>query len=391
MMMHNEAAVRPRSSPRVVYWNNIPSPYMVERFNAVADRGNIDLETWFSRRTAPDRSWLVDERAWRFPYRYLPWVGPPRYGMAVPLALLRRERPDLLVSLYGAPEFVAGWLAATVLGIRTAFWAEVTFDAWVPRRAYREWLKRHMFPRVNGVLTAGEDGRRFVRRYGTPEQRIFIARHAVDIDHYAAGVERAKPQRKPFRHENGLTGIVFVYVGRLWGPKGIFDLLDAFALLCKQGTDATLAYVGDGIDERVLQERAALLGDRVIFPGFRQKDELPMWYAASDVFVFPTLGDPYGMVVDEAMACGLPIISTNAAGEIGARVQEGRNGFVVRPGEPVELAAAMARMAADPRRRSDMGAESRRMIDGHTPERWASDFEAAVSGILEFPRRGGRR
>ena len=80
--------------------------------------------------------------------------------------------------------------------------------------------------------------------------------------------------------------------------------------------------------QRICAERGIR---NVIFAGFFQKAELPRLYAAADVFVFPTLGDPYGLVVDEAMACSLPIISTSAAGEIRDRVESGVNGFVVPP------------------------------------------------------------
>src|SRR3712207_561197 len=87
--------------PRVIYWNNIPAPYMVERFNAVAERGNVDLEVWFSTRTESDRSWQVEEEAWRFLYRYLPAI-PGRPTSTIPLPALR-TRPDALVSLYATP------------------------------------------------------------------------------------------------------------------------------------------------------------------------------------------------------------------------------------------------------------------------------------------------
>jgi glycosyltransferase involved in cell wall biosynthesis len=375
-----------RERPKVIYWNNIPAPYMVERFNAVADRGIIDLEAWFSKRTEADRSWMVAEESWRFAYRYLPRVGTLEFGLALPLPLLRR-RPDLMVSLYGAPEFVVGWAVSTILGVQTAFWTEVTFDAWVSRRTYREWVKRQMFRRVGGIITAGDDGRRFARRYGAPDRRIFVVRHVVDVAHFAEGESRSKRARTAFRAANGLHGTVFVYVGRLWGPKGVFDLLEAFDLLCRRGVEATLVLVGDGRDEARLRARAARLGDRVVFAGFHEKDVLPTWYAAADVFVLPTYGDPYGLVIDEAMACGLPIIATSAVGEIAERVQEGRNGTIVEPGDRKALAFAMAHMAEDRRSLAAMGAESRRMIEGWTPERWASDFEAVVAGLVASERR----
>ena len=109
---------------------------------------------------------------------------------------------------------------------------------------------------------------------------------------------------------------------------------------------------------------------------------MPRFYAVSDVFVFPTLGDPYGLVVDEAMACSLPVISTSSAGEIWGRVENGVNGYIVPPEDSLALGVAMERLANDKILRRKMGAISAQKIAGHTPERWAVDFEKAVERIM---------
>jgi phosphatidylinositol alpha 1,6-mannosyltransferase len=93
----------------------------------------------------------------------------------------------------------------------------------------------------------------------------------------------------------------------------------------------------------------------VVFAGFHDGDALLPLYAAADAFVFPTLGDAFGMVVLEAMACGLPVISTSAAGEIADRIDEGVNGFVVPPADVEALRSRMEVLAADESIRSRMG------------------------------------
>jgi glycosyltransferase involved in cell wall biosynthesis len=378
------------SRPRVVYWNNIPSPYVVERFNAVAHRGNLDFQAWFNARLEPGRCWAVDEATWKFPYHYLRSVAVDGRRLSVPTPLLRRDLPDLLVSLYAEPSFLLGWALARRRGVRTAFWCQVTFDRWVRRRPWKEQVKRFIFSRVDATVGSGEQSRAFAMRYGVPSERALLLPHAIDVGHFVAGREKAMPGRDQARAELGLRGTVFVYAGRLWRGKGLEHLLDAFSALQRRTEgEVSLLLVGDGPEEPHLRARTQAEGLRnVVFVGFVQKPELPRYYNMADVFVFPTLGDPYGLVVDEAMACSLPVLSTSAAGEIGDRIEDGVNGYVIPPENSAALLDRMELLARDSDLRGRMGQASARKIAGHTPERWAEDFERAVEVILAGPRVG---
>ena len=371
--------------PRVVYWNNIPAPYMVDRFNAVAERGNLDFEAWFSARTEWDRSWVVDESSWSFPHRYLPTV-PGAAQLAVPVPLVR-ETPNVLVSLYASPSYLLGSAFARLKGSRTAYWVEVTFDAWVERRRWKEGLKSTVLPRADGVLTAGEDGKRFALRYGVAEERIFPVPHTVDARSWAEASAVARQSRERIRAALGVQGVAFVYVGRLWSGKGLDHLLDAFAAIGRtRSVPVSLLLVGDGIDEGRLRARCRDEGIRnVVFTGFRGAEDLPRIYAAADVFVFPTLGDPFGMVVPEAMACGLPVVSTSAAGEIRDRVVDGVNGFIVPPGESTALRDRMGMLARDDDLRQRMGTAAAAHVAGQSSLVWAETFEDAIKKILAAP------
>jgi glycosyltransferase involved in cell wall biosynthesis len=381
----SRAAV-PGGRPRVVYWNNIPTPYMVERFNAIVERGNVDVEAWFGARTERDRSWTIDESTWRFPYRYLPRAHLGPYGLSVPTWIPRAPRPDLLVSLYATPSFLVGLRIAWWRGWRTALWVEVTFESWVRRRRWKEALKRRVFQRVDGIITPGNDGRAFAMGYGVQPERIHTARHVVDVDYFASGAD-PPGLRDRIRRELGVSGVTFVYVGRMWRGKGTSTLLAAFASLQRELPDSvSLLLVGDGPEEAPIARIARTDGLKVILAGFHQRVDLPRLYAASDVFVFPTLGDPYGLVVDEAMASGLPVISTTAAGEIRERVIDGVNGYLIPPDDPEALTRAMRVLAMDSDLRARMGAYSAQMIAPFKPQQWAEAFEGAVQAILDSPK-----
>jgi glycosyltransferase involved in cell wall biosynthesis len=377
---------------RVVYWTNIPAPYMVDRFNALVGRRNVEFEAWFSARTESDRSWGVDESCWRFPYRYLPKVDRRTGAFALPMPLLRERAPDVFVSLYAGADYLAGSALARQRGARTAFWVEVTYDAVVQRRRWKESLKSFIFPRVDAILTAGGDGRAFARRYGARDDRIHHVPHVIDFDHFARGAGLYPDEREATRAELGVRGITFAYVGRLWTEKGLTYLLDAFGELQQREVGkVSLVLVGDGRDEDLLRARARSGRlQNVVFCGFQRDDVLPRLYAASDVFVFPTLGDTFGMVVLEAMACALPVITTTNCGEISDRVVDGVNGFLVCPADSAQLLDRMTLLARSDDMRRRMGRASLDKVAGQTPALWAEAFERAVEKILAMPPVRGR-
>ncbi len=374
-------------APFVVYWNNIPSPYMVERFNAVADRGTFEFEAWFNDRIETGRSWEVDESNWRFRYRYIPTTQLVGHMFHWPFPVLGRK-PDVLVSLYAEPVFLIGWLLARLRGSKTVFWCQVTMDRWVKRAAWKDAIKRLVFRKVDATLGSGEESRAFAMRYGTSPEKAICLPHSIDVMHYADGSTRARQGRDTLRKELGLHGTTFIYVGRLWWGKGINYLLEAFKQIqCQSESEVSLLLVGDGPEEGKLRQQCIERRIKnVVFAGFKQKPELPSYYAMADVFVFPTLGDPYGLVVDEAMACSLPVISTSAAGEIHERIHDGVNGYIVPPEDSSALAARMLELARNPDSCRQMGERSYEKIKDHTPERWAKEFEAIVLKLLNRAR-----
>ncbi|MDN5881380.1 MAG: glycosyltransferase [Nitrosospira sp.] len=369
--------------PFVVYWNNIPSPYMVERFNALADHGDFEFEAWFNDRILSDRSWDVDEKKWRFQYRYIPSTRICGRKYHWPLPVLGR-RPDLLVSLYAEPSFIVGWAIAKTLGVKTAFRVLKTFDTWVNRSRLKSLARRIMFSHVDAIETPGCDGKSFAVASGARPEKVHLATHTVDVEYFRDESDRFMANRLELRSQLGLNGTTFIYVGRFWRGKGIEYLLDAFKQV-KDGsvTEVSLLLIGDGEDENRLKRRCMEREiQNVIFAGFKQKKDLPKYYAVSDVFVFPTLGDPYGLVVDEAMACSLPVISSSAAGEITGRVAEGVNGYLVPPGDSRSLAKGMLKLSHDANLREIMGARSYEKVKNHTPDQWARDFEKLVKWVL---------
>lgn len=373
-----------RTRPRVVYWDNIPAPYAVERYNTLAARGSLDFSVWFSRRTDPERSWDVDESAWRFNGAY---VEDPAESLTSAHEFARRcetLRPDLILALYGEPTFAAGHLILKGLGLKTALLVLPTYDAWVRRTWWKETGKRFLFRSADAAKVPGEDGLAYALRYGFTPDRVFAVRQSITAERFATPIPGQHRER--IRTQAGLSGCAFLYVGRLWKGKGLRVLIDAFRRVTQVNPAVSLLLVGDGPDEAGLRAAAAGMPG-VHFHSFVQVPELPQYYGACDVFVFPTLGDPHGQVIEEAHAAGLPIIASDAAGDIRRRVAEGVTGFVVPAGDAGTLADRMIALAADADLRATMGARGAERAKAWNNEAWADDFERFITATLAVPRR----
>ena len=136
------------------------------------------------------------------------------------------------------------------------------------------------------------------------------------------------------------------------------------------------------IVENWLNEPARISPGVIQFSGFVHREELPKIYAFADALIFPTHSDPWGLVVNEAMACDVPVILTNVAGCASDLVQDGENGFVIPPHDVAQLARAMARLAEDSAIRSEMGRMSGERIEANSPDAWADGMSEAVKSVV---------
>jgi glycosyltransferase involved in cell wall biosynthesis len=368
--------------PRVVFWDTLPSPYGVEQYNLLADRGQLDFSVWFSRRTEPDRSWDVNESTWKFRGTH---VEDPSCGLDAASRFERRcqrDRPDLLISPYGERAFVAGHAIAKSLGIRTILLVQPTFDAWVTRRWWKEGAKLLLFHSADGAQVPGPEGTLYARRYGFPANRIFPVRLTTNIQFFGRGL--SDDERRDLRARLGVEGCVFLYAGRIWKPKGLLVLIEAFRRARALNNGMTLLVVGDGVDEHEIRAAAAGIEGVTFLPFVHV---LPPYYSAADVFVFPTLGDPHGQVIEEAHAAGLPIITSDAVGDVHDRVVNGVTGFVVPAGDTSALTQRMLELAGDADLRAAMGARGVERVTTWGHEVYASQTEDMVRTCLALPRR----
>jgi len=374
------------AKPKVVYWNNQPSPYLVERLNAVVARGNLELEAWFNVERTSERSWKVDPATWRFAARYIPQRAFLGQALHLPFAELKAVRPDVFISLYDRPHFALGSLAARAAARRTAFRVLPNYDTWSERTWWREIGKHWLFRALDAAKVPGPQGRALTVRYGLPAERAYKVQQTIDVPHYASARHMPPEERQRRRAELGLQGCTFIYVGRIWQGKGLDDLVQAYISLRQRQADVSLLLVGNGVDEaRYRTMTEGLPG--VVFAGYVQGQDLPQVYALADVLVFPTLGDPHGLVVEEGFAAGLPVVCTENAGDIRLRLPDGEAGYVVPIQDAATLAERLGRLAADADLRQRMSARAWEIVEAQGHEAYARDFEAFVEAALRTPAR----
>ena len=367
-----------------MFWYGAVSPYMAERFRALHRLDAVSFECWFSRHRSPGRSWILRKRDLDFPHRFVPALPLPRGNvMGLPLAAWAGSRPRVLVTFHADPAVALGALQAGFPHAKLAYYVEFTFDHAVRRSRAKDAVKRRLFAAADVLLSPGPDADGYLARYGVPSSKVRRLGHVIDVDRFSQAVaDRDADPGRERRLDAGLDGFVFVYVGSLTKAKGIDVLLDAFSALVGRRPDVSLFLVGDADPRELLGRLDARVRDRVRTSPFVQAADLPDRLAMGDAFVFPTRADTYGLVIDEAMASGLPVISSDAVGELADRIEPGVTGTIVPAGDVRELARAMESYAADPVGVRRLGANARARMKGHTPEAWALAVSRIVEGLL---------
>lgn len=242
----------------------------------------------------------------------------------------------------------------------------------------KRWWLRYFCRHAAGVLTVGSLNQVFWSHYGVERQRQFFAPLAVDLDRFAAAGSRWRALRQPERERLGLPdGRVILFAGRLVSEKNVDTLLRAWALRRRRGGGpAALAVAGDGPERARLERLARELGlEEVHWFGFQPQDEMSRFYAVSDALVLPSTHEQWGLVVNEAMATGLPVLLSRAVGCLPDLLEEGGNGFSFEARDPHSLAACLDRfLSLDDEQWLRMSARSREMISG-----WG--YATTVAGI----------
>lgn len=245
---------------------------------------------------------------------------------------------------------------APLVGRRTRLliWATVSEQTERGRGGARSIFRRLVARMADGVLTNGASGARYLESVGFAPERIFVVHQSTDLDRFESlGAARVPAADGTIR---------LVSVGSLIQRKGLVPFLERLADWCRAHPARQVQWrlIGDG-PERAALEKAALPDNLTLdCLGNCPYEAVPALLAEGDLFAFPTLADEWGLVVNEAMAAGLPVLASRNAGAASEMVIEGENGWLFDPGDRGETERALkAALEATPEQRRRLGANAR--------------------------------
>lgn len=273
-------------------------------------------------------------------------------------------------------------LAARRLGLRAVMRAEFTD---VPRPGHTRWrrllrnLYLHWFySHVDAFCYVGETGLRHLQARRIPPERTFFSPYCVDTTLFLDQTERYDRLQERRRLCIPDDVFVFLFSGKLIPRKAPLLLLEALGRM-KSRDRLVLIVLGDGVlRDEFLAKGRSLLGDKLLFQGFVNQSDLGGYYAAADAFVLPSRYETWGLVVNEAMHFGLPVVVSDHVGSHADLVMPGETGFVFPVDDADGLARALERLSSDPEGAHRMGRQARERASTYTVENATGGIRKAL-------------
>jgi glycosyltransferase involved in cell wall biosynthesis len=365
-----------------------PTPYRAPLLDRVAALPEIELTVVYAAGTVAGRTWRVEPkhsavflRGVRVPgaasvlhhdYPLTPGVVPA----------LNDIRPDVVV--------VSGW--STFAAQAAIAWCRLRDVPYVlvveshdegPRPGWRRTVKNSVVPTVvanaAGVLVTGTLARNSMVARGAPADRVRVFANTVDVEEFGADASRLAERRPELRSGIGAEhdDVVVLSVARLAPEKGLDDLVRA---VDEAGDERLLLVVaGEGGERSRLQQLAGELGVRLVLPGDLEWERIVELYVAADVFALLSQREPWAVVVNEAAACGLPLVLSDRVGAAHDLLRDGENGALVAARDVRAAARALRELATDPELRRAQGERSRELAAD-----WG--YGPSLEGFLETVR-----
>lgn len=369
---------------RIAYITNVCPHYRVKTYETLARYYDADFmffsegdESYWENRNRP--------RGGNFKYEYLPGFHLTRKIRVVPslvTRLLKGNYDVIIKCITGRFALPVSFLVARLTGKPFVLWTGL----WThPRTIFHRLsypITRHIYHHSDAIVVYGRHVKMYLVSLGVDPNKIFVAWHAQDNDQFQKPI--SAQETSALQERLGIRGKkIVLFVGRLEPVKGLRFLIDAVSRL--KNDQVALVLVGTGSEKEYLKRLCQQKGlANVLFLDFVPVEELNPYYAMADVFVLPSITvdagrELWGLVINEAMNFGLPVIATDAVGAaVGGLVLDGINGLVVREQDSQELANALQHLLASEATRVSMGEMAKKVVSEWDNERMVLGFREAI-------------
>jgi glycosyltransferase involved in cell wall biosynthesis len=262
-----------------------------------------------------------------------------------------------------------------------------------PRTSWKEAIKRRLVGLYSAALVGGQRHVEYLAELGMPRERVFIGYDVVDNDYFGRRTAEIRNSKFEIRDKRGLPENYFLASARFIEKKNLSSLIEAYAQYRRRSEIAVkvpwdLVVLGDGPLRATLNSQLSTLNlnEHVHLPGFKPYDELPVYYALASAFVHASTTEQWGLVVNEAIASGLPVIVSDRCGCVPEVINS--NGFTFNPTSENELTARLLEMASlSDEERKRLGDNSYRIAANFAPERFGEGLERAASVAMGIPQK----
>jgi glycosyltransferase involved in cell wall biosynthesis len=352
----------------------LPTPYRTLLLERITNWDDIELKVFYCGGSAPDREWNINPKDNKNFSEILsgtainiPYIEKDMKINPSIISKLSKGNFDAIIVGGYVPLtmfFAIGW--ALINNIPYIINSETQLlnkrNTW--KSLFKKLLLTPIIKKASAYLPTGKYAEKYLMYYGAKPEKIFYFPNSPDVDFFIKESDRWRKNKQELKNKMGIDKeFTILYIGRFVKVKGLFTLLKAFKTVKENFNNAALLLAGNGVLKKDLEE--FILNNEikdVCFPGFIQPESLPKYYACSDIFILPSFKEAWGVVVNEAMASGLPVVLSDKVGSRGDLLEEGENGFSFESGNHEELAEILKSMLSNPEKLTKMGKRSREII-----------------------------
>ena len=378
-----------------------PIQYQVPLWRKLAEHPEIDLTVYFCSQFGVKEMFDPDfglKFKWDIPlldgyhYKFLKNYSAKKsldgffalVNFGIIKKMLKNRYDGILLHSYAYATNFFTVFVAKIIGTKVIIRSESNMLLQVTK--WRNFLKQIILPTyfklIDSFIAIGRLNHAYYRNYNVPEEKIIYMPYAVDNEWFFAQSYHYLPNKREFKEQIGIAqdSKIILCAAKFLKRKRQMDLIQAFEQIFRM--DIGLILVGDG-EEKVRCENYVKTRNikNVYFTGFKNQMELPKFYGMADVFVLPSENEPWGLVINEAMCFGLPVIATNQVGSSYDLLRHGKNGYVYRVGDIKALNGCLEAILNDDELRNKMGKYSIELIKNWGLEEDLKGLREALSSL----------